>query len=171
MFYAALYMSALVTIMSWHWIGCKTWIVQQWCTMWSSLSCHTLMNTVDKAVSSYLISYLLSQRWLVTGPRRVNLLAPGRCGNNFTSVIFMLQVGFLNNSCEIALGCISQNPFNDKSTLFHVMAWYHQATSHYMKQCRPWSILPYGVIRPGRVKIFRLEQNTWLIYRHLTCFF
>ena len=74
------------------------------------------MNTVDQAVSSFLISYLLSQCWLVTGPRRINVLALGRCGNDITSVIVMLQIEFLHNSCEIALRCISQNPIDDKWT-------------------------------------------------------
>ena len=32
------------------------------------------------------------------------------------------------------------------------MAWCHQATSHYLNQCWPWSMLPYGVTRPQWVK-------------------
>ena len=35
----------------------------------------------------------------------------------------------------------------DESTLVQVMAWCHQATSHYLGQCWPRSILPYGVTR------------------------
>ena len=34
------------------------------------------------------------------------------------------------------------------------MAWYHQATSHYLNQCWPRSMSPYGgVIRPQRVHL------------------
>ena len=41
-----------------------------------------------------------------------------------------------------------QDPTDDKSTLVHVMAWCHQATSHYLNQCWPRSPMPYGVTRP-----------------------
>ena len=37
---------------------------------------------------------------------------------------------------------------DDWSTLVQVMAWCRQATSHYMSQCRPRSVSPYGVNRP-----------------------
>ena len=33
-------------------------------------------------------------------------------------------------------------------TLVQVMAWCHQATSHYLSQCWPRSLSPYGVTRP-----------------------
>ena len=33
----------------------------------------------------------------------------------------------------------------DQSTLFQVMAWCRQATSHYLSQCWPRSLSPYGV--------------------------
>ena len=41
---------------------------------------------------------------------------------------------------------------DDKSTLVQVMAWCHQATSHYLSQCWPRPVSPYGVIRPQWVK-------------------
>ena len=44
---------------------------------------------------------------------------------------------------------------NDKSTLLQVMAWCRQATSHYLGQCWPRSILPNGVARPQRVNFSR----------------
>ena len=37
---------------------------------------------------------------------------------------------------------------DDKSTLVQVMAWCHQSTSHYLSQCWPRSMSPYGVTRP-----------------------
>ena len=43
---------------------------------------------------------------------------------------------------------MTQNSFDDKSTLVQVMAWCHQATSHYLSQCWPRFMLPYGVPRP-----------------------
>ena len=41
---------------------------------------------------------------------------------------------------------------DDKSTLVQVMAWCRQATSHYLSQCWPSSMSPYGVTRPQWVK-------------------
>ena len=37
---------------------------------------------------------------------------------------------------------------DDKSTLVQVMAWCHQATSHYLSQCWPRSLSSYGITRP-----------------------
>ena len=39
-----------------------------------------------------------------------------------------------------------------KSTLVQVMAWCHQATSHYLSQCWPRSMSPNGITRPHWVK-------------------
>ena len=36
---------------------------------------------------------------------------------------------------------------NDKSTLVQVMTWCRQATSHYLSQCWPSSLSPYGITR------------------------
>ena len=38
------------------------------------------------------------------------------------------------------------------------MAWCHQATSHYLSQCWPRSMSPYGITRPQWVKILRPIQ-------------
>ena len=48
------------------------------------------------------------------------------------------------------------NLADDKSTLVQVMAWCRQATSHYLSQCWPRSVSPYGVTRPQWV------INHWL---------
>ena len=37
---------------------------------------------------------------------------------------------------------------NDKSTLIHVMAWCRLASSHYMSQCWPRPLSPYGFTWP-----------------------
>ena len=80
----------------------------------------------------------------------INSLVPGRCGCNLKLVIFKLtsRVYILNISCEIALRWMPQDLTGDKSTLVQVMAWCRQATSHYLGQCWPRSISPYGVARP-----------------------
>ena len=40
---------------------------------------------------------------------------------------------------------MSRDLTDDKSTLVQVMAWCLQATSHYLNQCWPRSMSPYGV--------------------------
>ena len=54
--------------------------------------------------------------------------------------------------CEIALIWMSLDSTGDQSTLVQVMAWCHQATSHYLNQC--WLRSPCGVTRPQWVKIY-----------------
>ena len=51
-------------------------------------------------------------------------------------------------SCELALRWTSLDLTDDKSTLVQVMAWCHQATSHYLSQWWTRSLSPYGVNRP-----------------------
>ena len=51
-------------------------------------------------------------------------------------------------SSEIALRWTSLDLSDDQSTLVQIMAWYRQATSHYLNQCWPRSLPPYDVIRP-----------------------
>ena len=46
------------------------------------------------------------------------------------------------------------------------MAWYHQATSHYLNQCLPRSMSPYGVIVPqwvGWLKDNCKDLATWMM--------
>ena len=77
-------------------------------------------------------------------------LAPWKFEWNFWHLIF--QIISVNDgwgiSCELALRCMSLDLAYGKSTLVQVMAWCHQATSHYRSQCWPRSLLPYGVTRP-----------------------
>ena len=49
---------------------------------------------------------------------------------------------------------------NGKSTLVQVMAWCRQATSHYLSQCWPRSVSPYGVTRAQWVNC--LIPQRWL---------
>ena len=55
-------------------------------------------------------------------------------------------------SCKIALRWMPLDLTDDKSILVQVMAWCHQATSHYLSQCWPRSMSPYGATRPQWVK-------------------
>ena len=83
-----------------------------------------------------------------------NSLAPGKYQWNFRHVIFkqILVIDGWGISCEIALIWMSLDFADGQSTLVQVMAWCHQATSHYLSQCWPRSLLPYGVTRPQWVK-------------------
>ena len=81
---------------------------------------------------------------------RFNSLAPGRFEQNFRQVIFKLisVTDGWGISCKIALRCMLLDLTDDKSTLIEVMAWCRQAPSHYLSQCWPRSLSPYGVTRP-----------------------
>ena len=85
-----------------------------------------------------------------TNTGQVNSLIPGIFQWNLRKIIFklILVTGGCDISSEIALRWTSQNLNDDKSTLVQVMAWCHQATSHYLNQCWLRSLPPYGVTRP-----------------------
>ena len=73
----------------------------------------------------------------------------GNLNDIFRHVILkqILVIDGWGTSCEIALGWMSLNLTDDKSTLVQVMAWCRQATCHYLSQCWPRSLLPCGVTR------------------------
>ena len=117
----------------------------------------------------YLYASLFSQ--IPTKPAKsrcymlFNILVPGRYSNYFKIVIFlfMLQNEFLSTSCEIALRCMAHNPIG-RSTLVQVMAWCCQATNHYLSQCWPRSMSPYGVTMPQWVDICVYISNTFFYF-------
>ena len=51
-------------------------------------------------------------------------------------------------NCPQRLRRIPMDLAHDKSTLVQIMAWCHQATSHYLNQYWPSSMMLYGIIRP-----------------------
>ena len=56
-----------------------------------------------------------------------------------------------------------QNPSDDKSTLVQVLAWCRQATSHYLIQCWPIFMSPYGVTRPQWVNSWAPGDIKWIL--------
>ena len=56
-------------------------------------------------------------------------------------------------SCKVALRWMPLDFTDDQSTLVQVKAWCRQVTSHYLSQCWPRFVSPYGVTRPPWVKI------------------
>ena len=83
-----------------------------------------------------------------------NSLAPGGFGCNFKTSLFKLAllIGTFRASFDKVLRWMMQDLTDDESTLVQVMAWCHQATSHYLSQCWTRSMSPYGIIRPQWVK-------------------
>ena len=84
----------------------------------------------------------------------INSWAPVKFEWNFRYVIFkrILVIDAWSISCEIALLWMSLDFNDDQSTLFQVMAWCRQASSHYLSQCWPRSLPPYSATRPQWVK-------------------
>ena len=95
----------------------------------------------------------------------INSLAPGKFQWNFRYLIFQI-ISVIDGwviSCELALRWMSPDLTDDKSTLVQVMAWCRQATSHYLSQCWPRSLSPYGVTRPQWV-----NYDSRLFWRKMT---
>ena len=85
-----------------------------------------------------------------------SLLAPGRPRWHFKTAIFnlVLLIVIFTSSKDNALRWMPWDLTDNKSTLVQVMAWCCQATSHYLSQCWPSSMSPYGVTRPQLVKSY-----------------
>ena len=99
---------------------------------------------------SPLITHLLKLDYFTASMHCLNSLAPGRFQQNFRKVIFKL-ISVTDRwviSCKIALRWMPLDLADDKSTLVQVMAWCCQTTSHYLSQCWPRFMSPYGVTRP-----------------------
>ena len=90
----------------------------------------------------------------------INSLAPQRFILKFWicsfNIILVIDSWFV--SWKITLRWMPQNLTYEKSTLVQVMAWCRQATSHYLSQCWPRSISPYGVTKP-QWAVLRKMQN------------
>ena len=88
----------------------------------------------------------------------VNSLAPGKFEWHFRDLIFQI-ISVINGwgiSRELVLRWTSLDLTDNKSTLVQVMASCRQATSHYLSQWWPRSLLTYGVTRPQWVNAIDL---------------
>ena len=81
------------------------------------------------------------------------LIGPLEISVRFWNTIFnlVLLTVFFRSSPGDATGRMPHEPTDDKRTLFQVMPWCRQATSHYMSQCWSRFMLPYGVTSPQYV--------------------
>ena len=82
-------------------------------------------------------------------------------------MIFKLSIqnytlGFYRQS---ALRWMSHKLIDEKSILVQVMAWCRKAASHYLNQCWPWFMSPYGVIRP-QYERSKCRENSWNRFDH-----
>ena len=86
-----------------------------------------------------------------------NSLAPGRSECDSKNVIFnlVLLIGIFRSSHDNACWWVPQDLTDDKSTLVQVMAWWLQATSHYLSQSWLSSLSPNGVARPQWVNLLK----------------
>ena len=105
--------------------------------------------------------YTVSAWWQLVDSNHVGLTHwPLGNLNEILNVIFkqILVIDGWSICCEIALIWMSLDFTDDQLTLVQVMAWCHQATSHYLSQCWPRSLLPYGTIRPLWVNSSKASQ-------------
>ena len=91
----------------------------------------------------------------------LNLFSIGRCVCDFKYVNFKHNFGIVILSIEvtITLEWMLEDLVDGKSTLVQVMAWCHQAWSHYQNQYWPRSLRPYDLTKPQLVKHKRLTTS------------
>ena len=99
-----------------------------------------------------------------------NSLWPGRSEYDSKNVIFnlVLLIGIFKSSYDNVLRWMPHDFTDDKSTLVQVMAWCRQATSHYLSQCWPISLSPYGVTRPQWVNFLNMKVQVMAWCRQAT---
>ena len=90
-----------------------------------------------------------------TGIWLLNSMALERFGCDFRNVILKLVslIGIFRSPYDNNLRWTALDLPDNKSTLVQVMAWCHQATSHYLSRCWPRPMSPYGVTRAQWVKV------------------
>ena len=90
-----------------------------------------------------------------------NSLSSGRSECDFKSVVFNLAslIGIFRSSYDNAFRWLPLDLTDDMSSLVQVMAWCRQATSRYLSQNWPSSMIPYGVIRPRWVNYLKINSS------------
>ena len=72
------------------------------------------------------------------------------------------MITFIGISDAIAFRWVVEDTADEKSTLVKVMAWYRQATSHYLNQIWLRTVTPYGVTRAPWANTFKsYKANIW----------
>ena len=125
---------------------------------------HQFLNRCFASMFSYSNQFILKSynfchvdvsesksRWIVLSWRQD--MAMGKKSLNHwplgdAAVIIKVSLLLRKNSKLSSLSWIPLNLTNDKWALFQAVAWCRQATSHFMNQCWPKSMSPYGVTKP-----------------------
>ena len=71
-----------------------------------------------------------------------------RAYKNKSLKIWFQMINFVNTSCAFLWNCTGMEANNLDLALVQVMAWWYQATSHYLRQCCYRSMSPNGVTKP-----------------------
>ena len=103
-------------------------------------------------------------------------LAPGRSWCDFKNAIFNLVLLisifiFSNNTPRLISRDLTEYKY--KSTLVQVMAWWHQATSHYLSQCWPRFMSPYDITRLQWINLWQFNKlcpSDAIIYLNWHCY-
>ena len=126
----------------------------RWAPCWPHEPCYQGYQTKSKASwdSVRVIWWTIVHEVVGLHSHRVfhiNSLDSGIPGCHLKTTIFNLVIltGIFTSS-NVALRWMPWDLTDDKSTLVQVMTWCRQATSHYLSQCWPSSMSPYGVTRP-----------------------
>ena len=79
--------------------------------------------------------------------------------NIIWDALFSLVIDSWSICCETALIKMSLGLTGDKSTLVQVMTWCRQAANHYLYQCCPSSMTPYGVYRGQQLHLWGWKRK------------
>ena len=142
-----------------EWVG--EWVserVNKWVNGWVSdiipWYVKTLLHRLHNVVTTFThhstntLAYELVG--MVLHKRMYNALFPWGCGFEFKCVTeYVVVITIMCISNAIATRWMARTPADDRNDLVQVMARCHQVTSHYLKQCRLWSLAPYDVTMPN----------------------
>ena len=104
------------------------------------------------------------QMFIVNPDYLCNVQLIGPWGIGLQSQISKFQTHSNNKYLKYFLwNCYQVNVTTPHWSLVQVMAWCHQATSHYLSLCWPRSLSPYDVTRPQWIKMFQLHLGAYLV--------
>ena len=122
-------------------------IRHKWSLAWEGVS-RIMISDLDQYLQGHSAMTLQSVR-----PQRIPCPLCNSDSSGFNIVISKCRLGikFMSTSCKIAPNECHRTPLMI-SQYYQVMAWCHQATSHYLSQHWPRCMSPYGITRIQSVK-------------------
>ena len=141
---------------------------------WLLYKLKPLLRLLSKYYAYYILQYVVKTNLSLY--LRLTHWPLGKFKWNFRWSIFKIILAVYGwfISYEMALKAISLDLADDKSALVQVMYWCRRATSHYLSQHWPNSMLPYGVTRPQWVNfcvtfLWRKSYEGWFRWAESTC--